>query len=311
MEQECLYEAFGGVNGDPHYETFDKKHYNFQGIGEFILTKLCSNDKFIVTATNIPSTRTSHASLANEVAIYIKDIPLTIKLGRDNITINNNTQAMSDGIMYDHKGIKVERIGGNTHVFLIKDGLKLFWDGDFRVTVGVSDYLKGKLCGLLGNYSNTKDDDFMKPDGTMASSDNEFGNSWAYNSGETRKRDVQVEISCSNNPVIISEAQERCSVMKKSVFNVCNKFLNPSQFIENCVYDYLCCGDEERDSCYCDNLATYAAACADIGVQPSDWRRLYCCKLIRSTYINPFNIRIYTLHRKNSCITKTFQDLWL
>lgn len=34
------------------------------------------------------------------------------------------------------------------------------------------------MCGLCGDYNGSPDNDFIKPDGTLAASVNDFGNSW-------------------------------------------------------------------------------------------------------------------------------------
>ena len=34
------------------------------------------------------------------------------------------------------------------------------------------------MCGLCGDYNGSPANDFTKPDGTMATSVNDFGNSW-------------------------------------------------------------------------------------------------------------------------------------
>lgn len=34
------------------------------------------------------------------------------------------------------------------------------------------------MCGLCGDYDGSPANDFAKPDGTMATSVNDFGNSW-------------------------------------------------------------------------------------------------------------------------------------
>lgn len=34
------------------------------------------------------------------------------------------------------------------------------------------------MCGLCGNYDGHLDNDFTKPDGTLAENGNDFGNSW-------------------------------------------------------------------------------------------------------------------------------------
>ena len=53
-----------------------------------------------------------------------------------------------------------------------------------------------------------------------------------------------------------------CKILKKRQFRSCNRRVEPDEYIANCEYDYCLCKEEERDECYCDSLATYAAACA-------------------------------------------------
>ena len=67
-------------------------------------------------------------------------------------------------------------------------------------------------------------------------------------------------------------------VLREGVFSVCSKVVDPTLYIENCEFDYCCCTETDREDCYCDNLATYAAACADAGVVLSTWRNFFCRK---------------------------------
>ena len=59
---------------------------------------------------------------------------------------------------------------------------------------------------------------------------------------------------------------------------MCNAVVDPTPFINNCGFDFSLCNATDREACYCDSLATYAAACAAAGVPPSNWRRSYCRK---------------------------------
>lgn len=59
-----------------------------------------------------------------------------------------------------------------------KLGLQLQFNGDQELLVRVSEKHKGKLCGLCGTYTGSKEDDFRRPDGVVVPDFNDFGASW-------------------------------------------------------------------------------------------------------------------------------------
>lgn len=59
-----------------------------------------------------------------------------------------------------------------------KLGLQLQFNGDQELLVRVSEKNKGKLCGLCGTYTGSKEDDFRRPDGVVVPDFNDFGASW-------------------------------------------------------------------------------------------------------------------------------------
>lgn len=87
---------------------------------------------------------------------------------------------------------QMEKIGSQSNSFKIshlgetllfsssKYGFWVTVDKLGNVKVGVSTELMGKVDGLCGYYSDTSDDDKRKPDGTLAKTSVEFGDSWAY-----------------------------------------------------------------------------------------------------------------------------------
>ena len=281
QQQKCTYAAQGIINGDPHYRTYDGLWHHFQGTCEYVITKLCESDEFTISAKN--DGHNTRVSCVSHVTVSVPDQDLTVVLGRGNggtITINGVIQPNDiGGEIFTGDGVKVERIGGHPNVFLNKQGIRVFWDGVYGVKVDVASRLKGKLCGLLGTYNDSQADDLMKPDGSIANSVNDFGNSWSIPGCKgIGKRDAPGIPTCSSNLTIIAQGRTRCNVTRQGSFSVCNSVVDPTSFIENCEFDYCCCSEEEREDCYCDNLATYAAACAKAGVPPSNWRSLHCRK---------------------------------
>ena len=287
VEQTCTYVAQASINGDPHYLTYDGIWHHFQGTCEYVLTKLCSSTDFIISAKNDAHGHNPSVSCVSQVIVSIPDQNLKILLGRggqgtitiNNVPINNNL----DEIYHNENGVRVERIGGYPNVFLTTHGVRIFWDGVYGLQIFVAARLEGRLCGLLGNYNGDSTDDFMTPDGRTVTSVDEFGNSWLVPSTTPGctvmgKRDAPGISACSSDPAVIAQAQSRCNVTRQGSFSPCNSVVDPTPFIENCEFDYCCCSVEEREDCYCDNLAIYAAACAKAGKPPSNWRSLYCRK---------------------------------
>ena len=174
------------------------------------------------------------------------------------------------------------RSGGEIIVFLKTIEVQVSWNGVYRITVTVSTNLRNKVCGLCGTYNMNPNDDLKKKNGEVTRSVEEFGNSWETDGSScpnSGKRNAIANPGCSTDPSVIQEGQKRCAVLMGEVFSGCNSVLNPKQYITNCEYDYCCCSGEDKEECYCDNLSTYAAACADAGVTLSAWRNSFCREL--------------------------------
>ena len=265
--------------GDPHYQTFDQRYYDFQGDCEYILTTPCNTSEFSVIVKN--SAHNSFVSCTEKVTVLLPGENLEIVLDRGTIggavTINGISQPNNgDGIIMQSNAVEILRSGGHPHVLLVTYGVRIFWDGAYRVEVTVSQMWQNRLCGLCGNFNNDVTDDFETPTGAMALTADEFGSSWLHGSSSSSCAGLSLPPTCPNSVMV--EAQSRCEAMSRTVFTSCNAIINPTTFIENCMYDYCLCNDIDREDCFCDSLATYAGACAAAGVPPPNWRRFYCRK---------------------------------
>jgi len=260
--------------GDPHYHTFDRRYFDFQGACEYVLTQSCDSEEFAVIVSNGAHNR--YVSCTDSVRVVIPNENLNILLGRGGggtVTVNDILQPNNgNGVILQSGQVDIVRVGGRPHVTLNRSGVRVSWDGSYRVGVTVSTSWRGRLCGLCGNYNNNPLDDLRIPDGTVVSSANDFGLSWVLNNG--------THDSCSGlvNPdpcpsALMAEARLRCSLLEVEQFSVCNDVVNPITFISSCIYDYCYSNEADREHFYYSSLETYAKVCADTGVVISDgWR---------------------------------------
>jgi len=220
------------------------------------------------------------------VTVSVPDANLEIVLGRGGggtVTINTIPQTSNtDGVILQSNGVEVIRVGGHAHVLLTTLGVRIFWDGRFRVGVTVSTMWQNKLCGLCGNYNGDSSDDFGTPDGMLAMTPNSFGNSWLVTNTSSGCAGLEVPPTCPAD--VMTEGTTRCELMRQGAFAICNAAIDPAPFIEDCMFDYCLCNDEDREDCYCNILSAYAAACSSVGLPPPNWRRSICRKCTRIVY---------------------------
>ena len=227
---------------------------------------------------------------------------IRIELGRHNggtVTINGMLQPNNgDGIIMQSSRVTVQRFGGHPHILLPTYGVKIFWNGGRRVKVTVSRMWKDKLCGLCGNFNGDRSDDFKMPNGNLAMVETDFGDSWRYteSTSDCNPDTPNTPPECPDD--IRMEAESICNVMNQTMFALCNAVLDPTEYIEACIFDY-CFDNTSRDDTgeplsFCDSLANYATDCLSAGVRPPNMRSLSVCrKCIINMYVYTLPICIY------------------
>ncbi|KAJ7304152.1 hypothetical protein JRQ81_011681 [Phrynocephalus forsythii] len=253
--------------GDPHYQTFDKQAYNLMGTCTYTLAKTCGPDMtlpaFHVAAKNEIRGRlsVSYISLV-KVQVYGYDISIARK-EYGLVRVNNQRSRLP--ISLHERKLWLYQMG--TSIVIETDfSLRVSYDWNSQVLVKISSSFSENVCGLCGNYNGDPADDFRTPDGSLALSPAEFGQSWKLDDGDKACwNDCHGECKKVTLDVLIkSKVETSCGWISKiegGPFSQCHSVVNPKIFLENCAYD-LYIYEGQRDV-LCQVLKSYADACQE------------------------------------------------
>ncbi|XP_057325268.1 hemocytin-like isoform X2 [Microplitis mediator] len=257
------------VWGDSHYTTFDEKTYDFQGTCDYVLAKGSLNDDetFEISIQNVPCGN-------NEVSCS-KSVTLTV--GSSN---NQESITLAQGKMLpDNSFERITIRKSGLFIFLdVPDlGLVLQWDQGTRVYVKLNPNWKGYTSGLCGDYNDNAEDDFKTPSGGIPEvSARLFGDSWKKDN--YCPEPLEVMDTCVKHPERKIWSVEKCGVLQSSVFKICHTELDPTSYIQRCIFDTCACIEGDDCHCLCTALSSYAHECNRRGL-PVKWRCPGLCEI--------------------------------
>ncbi|CAM5164066.1 unnamed protein product [Natator depressus] len=254
------------IYGDPHYTTFDGKLHHFQGACNYTVVETCDNSSgsFRVTTRNEHRGSPSWTAI-NSVALTLDGIHIALRKNRI-VYING---ALASPPETPLPGVTVSLIGRYVQI-TTNLGVQLQFNGDHELFVRVTEKYKGRLCGLCGTYTGTQQDDFTRPDGVVVADVNEFGASWSVPDDEWPcNTTILPPVTCTPSEQLVAE--ERCGILtdRDGPFAPCRSAVPPHLYFESCVYDQCATGGSSEQ--LCNDLESYAAACAEAGVSLGEW----------------------------------------
>nr|XP_006812877.1 PREDICTED: zonadhesin-like [Saccoglossus kowalevskii] len=168
------------VWGDPQYQTFDGKHFKFDGHGgcSYVLFQECNHMPAFVVAVRHHYVELLNKTAVTEVTVYAEGNAVTTTIGRD--VFVNSKQILTPS-PWTIGSLKISNYDEHVKITM-NSKFSLLWNGRGRVAPVVNASMFGKVCGLMGNADDNPDNDMQirMPDGTLKSTDNvnKFGESW-------------------------------------------------------------------------------------------------------------------------------------
>ncbi|KAM7382747.1 hypothetical protein PAMP_002464 [Pampus punctatissimus] len=269
------------ASGDPHYRTFDGLKYDFQGTCVYKLVGLCSHQPglvpFQVTVQNdhrgskaVSFTKTVTFSIYNTTLTISREYPYRVLL---------NGQLASLPLDYNNE-LDVF-LSGWTAVVETVAGITVTFDWRSTVSVTLPSNYQGAVCGLCGNYNEKAQDDLIMQNGHPAPNGDKFGESWqvAHVPGCTSVCQGPWCQACSDSQRKKYQAQKYCGIIadKAGPFRDCHSHIDPTPYLEDCVYD--ACHYHGHHRSVCDAVGVYVSACQGLGITIHSWRKDTFCSM--------------------------------
>nr|XP_019570271.1 PREDICTED: mucin-5B [Rhinolophus sinicus] len=279
-ECECSCSSWGGSN----YITFDGTSYSFRDNCTHVVMREIRprhGNLTILLNNYFCGATTASARCPRALSVHYESMEIVLT------TITNADGQEESLVLFDHvqvsqgfskNGVRVSvTVDAAMHIDIPAIGVSVTFHGEvFQVRLSYSHF-SHNTEGQCGTCTNNKMDDCRRPDGTMAPTCQDMGNTWLV--PESSKEGCWAPTGpppTTSSPApmpttpfsTLCPPAPLCELMLSQVFTECHDLIPPGAFFSTCVSDSCQAG---RPEVPCQSLEAYAALCRARGVC-SDWR---------------------------------------
>ncbi|XP_039180790.1 zonadhesin [Crotalus tigris] len=294
------------ISGDPHYRTFDNFVHHFQGRCTYTLTQTLGRlpeglEPVSVAGRNHRRSILHRVSFLRELYVEVLGFQITLMQGRK-MAVNGvrvtPPYSPTEGLQITQRGRRL--------IVQTNFGFSLSYDGQNGAEIVLPSTYQKRVGGLCGNYDGRRNNEYMKPDGTLARTLNAFGNSWQvsvknkeldggsgkFSPGRVRRQEPDeepesgFEMDCTPGQLAVVNGTKACGVLSDPAgpFSACHAAVSPAPFQEGCVYD-LCALFNDTEL-LCQALEAYAQLCQEEKVDLGRWRQDTGCPMACPAHTN-------------------------
>ncbi|KAL7982948.1 hypothetical protein Chor_013554 [Crotalus horridus] len=287
------------ISGDPHYRTFDNFIHHFQGRCTYTLTQTLGGlpeglETVSVAGRNHRRSILHRVSFLRELYVEVLGFQITLMQGRK-MAVNGvrvtPPYSPTEGLQITQRGRRL--------IVQTNFGFSLSYDGQNGAEIVLPSTYQKRVGGLCGNYDGRRNNEYMKPDGTLARTLNAFGNSWQvsvkrkeldggsgkFSPGRVRRQEPDeepesgFEMDCTPGQLAVVNGTKACGVLSDPTgpFSACHAAVSPAPFQEGCIYD-LCALFNDTEL-LCQALEAYAQLCQEEKVDLGRWRQETGCSM--------------------------------
>uniref|UniRef100_A0A1I8MML0 Hemocytin n=2 Tax=Musca domestica TaxID=7370 RepID=A0A1I8MML0_MUSDO len=281
---ECTDKLCGarcGAIGDPHYQTFDGKRFDFMGKCSYYLLKTMnlSVEAENVACSGAISENLNFAAAENPsctksvtVRYVLKNgVPTTIKLDQGLVATVNGKEQMKYPKVLGDREMLIRKVSSSFMTVEFPDGIRIWWDGVSRVYIDAPPTYRDKTAGLCGTFNSNTQDDFLTPEGDIETAVEAFADKWRTKDTCDYLGDTAISPHpCTAHPNKREEAEKYCAWIMDDIFQDCHWTVDTEKYYEDCLYDVCAC-KEDPAKCFCPILSAYGAECMRQGIK-TGWR---------------------------------------